>query len=276
MLCRLAGVSISGYYKYKKRKILKKTKDHDDVEKIKRLVLKHKRKYGYRMITMLLKANWIIFNHKKVYRIMKKYNLLSIVRKKSVYRNIYRSLKEHNFVKNILNREFSWGLPFEKLWTDISYLKYKWRIAYLSIIKDMISWEIVWHDVSGNQGLILVQKTLKKFKKKASKLNIDISWSIMHSDQWMQYTHKSFKQSLLKLGLVQSMSRRWNCIDNAPTESFFWHLKDEVNIAEYSSLKELEYKINSYIRYYNNVRPQRNRKKMTPVQYRDHLLELKA
>ena len=70
------------------------------------------------------------------------------------------------------------------------------------------------------------------------------------------------------------MSRKWNCIDNAPTESFFWHLKDEIDILECNNLKELEKYIENYIIYYNNERPQRSRKKMTPVEYRNHLLNL--
>ena len=96
----------------------------------------------------------------------------------------------------------------------------------------------------------------------------------MHSDQGFHYTHPSFRQGLKKLGCIQSMSRKGNCIDNAPTESFFGHLKDEIDILSCETLEEVEKYLESYIFYYNNVRPQWTRKKMTPVQYKNHLIQL--
>lgn len=275
VLCKIAEVSISWYYKHVKKIKLNKTKkilESSDLDKIKNIVLKYNRKHGYRMVTMLLRNKWIIFNHKKVYRIMKKYNLLSKVRSKNIYKRMAKKIHEHSVVKNLINREFNVGNPFEKLWTDISYLKYGWNTAYLSIIKDMISWEILAHDVSSSLWLWLVYRTMDKLNKLKQTLNLDLSWSIIHSDQWFHYTHKSFWEKVLILWMRQSMSRKWNCIDNAPTESFFWHLKDDLEISKYKSLKELENKIDYYIHYYNNTRPQRNRKKMTPIKYRNHLL----
>ena len=70
------------------------------------------------------------------------------------------------------------------------------------------------------------------------------------------------------------MSRRWNYIDNSPTESFFWHFKDEIDLSNIKSFNQLVKYIDNYIFYYNNERPQRNRKKMTPVVYRNHLINL--
>ena len=96
----------------------------------------------------------------------------------------------------------------------------------------------------------------------------------MRISLWFHYTHPSYSRKVKELWLIQSMSRKWNCIDNSPTESFFWHLKDEIDTSKYTNLKELEKYIENYIFYYNYKRPQWNRKKMTPVQYRNHLLNI--
>jgi len=235
---------------------------------IKTLVLKYNRKHWYRMITMLLKFELnIIMNHKKVLRLMNKYDLLSIIRKKDPYSKIRKADQEHRTFKNILNREFKWLKPFSKLWTDITYINLNWKWCYLSIIKDIISWEILSSQISNNLWLWFVQDSLKDLEK------VNINKAIIHSDQWFHYTHPSYSRKVKELWLIQSMSRKWNCIDNSPTESFFWHLKDEIDTSKCTNLNELEKYIKNYIFYYNYKRPQWNRKKMTPVQYRNHLLD---
>ncbi len=229
--------------------------------------MKNKMKYWYRMITMKLKQKWIIMNHKKVLRLMNKYELLSVIRKKNPYAKIRKATQEHNTAKNILNRNFGWLKAFTKIWTDISYVRFKSKWIYLSIMKDMTSWEILSNQISDSLALWFVHDTLKDLEK------YDIKWALIHSDQWFHYTHPSFKKWVERLGCIQSMSRRWNCIDNSPTESFFWHMKDEIDISECDTLEEVKIYMNNYIYEYNNKRPQWNRKKMTPVQYRNHLLD---
>lgn len=271
-LLHLAEVSSSGYYKHKKlirTHTTKPEREKSDVKIIQKIALKYKRRYGYRMITIKLKQAWIIMNHKKVLKIMKKYHLLSKIRKRNPYKHIQKATQEHRVCKNILNRKF-WGLQaFKKYWTDISYLYYgNGQKAYLSILKDMVSWEIVSHTVSSSLALDFVLQMMKKTAKKKLKK------SIIHSDQWWHYTHPEYQRLLKENKSIQSMSRKGNCLDNAPTESFFWHMKDEVkqDIKQIPTFKELEKYINTYILYYNNKRPQWNKKKMTPVQYRNHLL----
>lgn len=207
----------------------------------------------------------MIFNHKKVLRLMNKYNLLSIIRKKNPYKKIAKATQEHRTCKNILNREFRWLKAWEKLWTDITYIKFSWRWFYLSILKDMVTWEIVSHKLSSNLWLKFVIETINNIK------NINVKWIIIHSDQWWHYTNPEYSNLLKNMWIIQSMSRKWNCLDNAPTESFFWHMKDEINLSNIKTFYGLEKYINNYIFYYNNKRPQWNKKKMTPVQYRIHL-----
>lgn len=225
-------------------------------------------KYGYRMITMKLRQVWIIMNHKKVHRLMKKYGLLAIIRRKDPYSKIRKATQEHKTAKNILNREFGWLKAFRKIGTDISYLSFKSRWIYLSIMKDMATGEILSHQVSASLELWFVHDTLRNLEAIKDRLQ----WALIHSDQWFHYTHPSFKLWVEKLWCTQSMSRKWNCIDNSPTESFFGHTKDEIDISECKDLDEVKSYMNNYIYEYNNERPQWNRKKMTPVQYRNHLL----
>ena len=209
------------------------------------------------MITMLIKSEYLlIFNHKKVLRLMKKYDLLSIIRKKKPYAQMMKATQEDRTCKNILNREFGWLKAFYKYWTDISYLHFNWKRAYISILKDMITWEIVSFKVSYSLEMPFVFDTINWINK--SKLK----WSMIHSDQWVHYTNPSYQKLLKDLWVIQSMSRRWNCIDNSPTESFFGHMKDEIDISECDTLEEVKIYMNNYIYQYNNKRPQWNRKKM--------------
>ena len=248
---------------------LKEDKEKQDLEIIKLLVSKYNRKYWYRRIVMELKNSLkITMNHKKVLRLMKKYWLLAKIRRKNPYAQIQKATQEHRTQPNILNRKFRWLTAFLKYWTDISYLHFNWKRAYISILKDIISWEIISYKLSTNLWLWFVFETIKEAGNK-----VNLEWSIIHSDQWFHYTNPWYIQLLKDLWVTQSMSRRWNCLDNAPTESFFWHMKDEINFKNIKTFRELEKVIENYIFYYNNERYQWNRKKMTPVQYRNHLLQ---
>lgn len=270
LLCNLAEVSISWFYAYKKRVENKQTKeirDKDDYEIIKKMYLKHKRKFWYRMVTMKLYEAWTKMNHKKVYRIMKENNLFAIIRKRNPYKNIAKKNHEHRTCDNKLNRDFKWLEVYKKMWTDISYLYYNWTKAYLSVLKDMISWEIISHKVSSTLWLDFVLNTIKDANKMAN-----LKWSIIHSDQWSHYTNPNYIALLKNSWIIQSMSRKWNCLDNAPTESFFWHMKDEIELDKIKSFSALKSHIDNYIFFYNNNRPQWTRKKMTPVAYRNHLI----
>ena len=244
----------------------KEYRDKNDYEIIKEIALKSKRKDWYRMITMKLFNSWNKMNHKKVHRIMKEYNLLSIVRKRNPYKNMEKKTQVHRTFANILNRNFKWLKAYKKLWTDISYLYYNWNKAYISILKDMVSWEIVSHKVSSNLWLNFVLNTINDAKDK-----INLKWSIIQSDQWCHYTNPLYINLLKDNWIVQSMSRKWNCLDNAPTESFFWHMKDEIELNKVKTFWDLESHIDDYIYYYNNNRPQWTRKKMTPVDYKNNL-----
>ena len=225
------------------------------------------------MVTMKLTQQWVVMNHKKVYRFMKKYDLLAKIRKRNPYKQIQHTTQEHSTTKNILSRHFRWITPLTKLGTDISYVKLQQKWCYLSIVKDMITWEILSHSLSKTLNM---WATLTSISHLEVKYGSRLEWVLLHSDQWWHYTHPSYATRLKQLKIVQSMSRKWNCLDNAVTESFFWHFKDEIEIEQIQSFEELEKYIDNYIFEYNNKHPPWNKKKMTPVQYRIHLLKIQT
>ena len=142
--------------------------------------------------------------------------------------------------------------------------------AYLSVVKDSSTNEILSHDISTSLSLEIVITTINKLCRQREKLSED---AFIHSDQGFHYTSPKFQKLLVKNGIGQSMSRKGNCWDNAPMESFFGHMKDEVDIKSCKSLKKVKKIVNKYIKYYNNYRPQWDLKKLTPVEYRSQLLE---
>ncbi|WP_233499244.1 IS3 family transposase [Bacillus weihaiensis] len=277
-LCEAAGVSRSGYYNYfsAKSEEQRKRQEKKD-EEAKTLILKafhfKGRKKGARQFKMTLAGQFqCVFNLKRIRRIMKKYNIFCPIRKANPYRRMMKATQEHSVVPNILNRQFKQGIPYNVLLTDITYMQYhNGQRAYLSVIKDGSTGEILAYHLSNRITMELATNTLHKLKKNRNfKKTKD---ALIHSDQGTHYTHPGFQKLVKKMGLRQSMSRRGNCWDNAPIESFFGHLKDEANIKPCKTFDELKREIDKYITYYNHYRYQWNLKKMTPVKYRDHLLQ---
>jgi transposase InsO family protein len=219
-----------------------------------------------------------LFNHKKIQRIMNKYGLKAIIRKKKMFSNFSKyNLGNKLVVNNILNREFKQTIPNQFFSTDITYLYYgnkKQYLAFLSVIKDIASGEIIAFKLSQKMNLDLVLETLDNLVKKQS--GIKISKPLLHSDQGFQYTSYFYHRKLKKLNITPSMSRKGNSIDNAIIETFFGHLKDEIDFKDINSFPELERVINEYMLYFNNKRPQWDKNKMTPVEYRNHLINCSA
>jgi len=272
-LCFQAGVSRSGYYNYLNSEEPRNKKESEDL-KSKELILKAFNRRGFkkgaRSIRMILENDFnVIFNLKKIRRIMKKYRIVCPHRRPNPYKNIAKATKEHSSVPNILDRKFKQEVPGKVLLTDISYLTYgNGQRAYLSAIKDGSTNEILSYEVSHNLSLDIALNTVKRLIRRKSKLHPEC---FIHSDQGFHYTNPRF-QKLLKKKIGQSMSRKGNCWDNAPMESFFGHMKDDLDLSPLKTLEEVKREISRYMNYYNNYRYQWDLKKMTPVQYRNHLL----
>lgn len=272
LLCEISGVTRSGYYKWLQTADEPK-RDNKDYLLVEELFTKGKAKHGYRTITMNLSTEKkITMNHKKVLRIMNDYGLITKIRRRNPYKDIMKKNMEHRTCENILSREFKQTIPQRVLCTDITYLWFGHRFAYLSVVKDVASREIVAWSLSWHLGMSLVFDTVKNLKHNASMQRWSLENVLLHSDQGFHYTNPDYIHELKELKVRQSMSRKGNCIDNAPMESFFGHLKDEVDYKEAKSFDELKQMISEYIDYYNNHRQQWELKKMTPVQYRNHLL----
>ena len=235
---------------------------------------KGKKKLGFRGIQMKLREEEkIVMNHKKIIRLMKKYDLVCKIRQRNPYKAIMKKTQEHRTFDNKLDREFSQPTPYKFFSTDITYLFYKGGLAYLSVVKDIASREIVAWELSRHIDMRLVLNTIEYLKE-----NIDLQSFeniLIHSDQGFHYTNPAYIKMIKDLGMIQSMSRRGNCIDNAPIESFFGHMKDDVDYKECRGFEELRDLISKYMYNYNNTRYQWKLKKMTPVQYRNHLLAQK-
>lgn len=234
-LCDSCGVSRSGYYRYfsscaKTARLKRQQEEAIRLEAIKQAInFKKRTTKGIRQVTMVLRGEFnLTYNLKSVHRIMRKYHLLSHVRRANPYRKIAKATHEHQIYSNKVNHDFKRSKPNEVFLTDITYLKYgKNRTAYLSTIIDRATNEVVASQVSENLKIDFVLRTLDKLHKNS---NVQLTeTSIIHSDQGVHYSSPQFSTKLKELGIQQSMSRRGNCWDNAPQESFFGHLKDAAN-----------------------------------------------
>jgi putative transposase len=269
LLCSIAKVSTSGYYKWLQSS-KKEEKDHGDYFLIKAEFDKGKAKYGARTICMNLEKP---MNLKKIRRIMTKYGLVTKIRRVNPYKMIMKKTMEHATAPNVLNREFDQKEPYKILGTDISYLPYHYRFAYLSVVKDIVTGEILSWELSQHLEMGIVMNTMEKLKRDDGK---DFEGVLLHSDQGFHYTNPLYIQKLKELKMIQSMSRKGKCIDNAPTESFFGHMKDDIEMKGCKTYEEVKLIISEYMRYYNYERRQWDRKKMTPVEYRNHLLNTRG
>jgi transposase InsO family protein len=185
---------------------------------------------------------------------------------------IMKKSLEHRTCENKLSRAFSVATPFKVFSTDITYIPLNYRFAYLSVIKDLASGEVVAWKLAMHMEMSLVMDTVENMKNNPAIAIASLKDSMIHSDQGVHYTNPLYIEMVKRLNMVQSMSRRGNCIDNAPIESFFGHLKDDVEYKNCKTFDELHSLITNYMQYYNNERQQWDLKKMTPVGYRNHLL----
>lgn len=169
-----------------------------------------------------------------------------------------------------MKRRFRLERPLKNILTDVSYLKYgSGQTAYLSCLKDASSGRIMGTIVSNRNDAQLAEDTLVELKKHP----LDEE-CLIHSDQGILYLSPYFQQHVAEMGLTQSMSRRGNCWDNASQESFFGHFKDECDYRSCVSVEEIAHKVEKYVEYYNNERPQWTRNKMTPMEFEAYLLDM--
>ena len=269
-MCKIAEVSKSGYYKWLKNKDKISFEEILDYTLLKNLFFRGKGQRGIRRLKMDLEdIHSRVMNRKKIARIMNELNLITKTRRKNPYKQRIKNNEEKFYCENILNREFKNKLPYKALGIDITYLKYNGRFAYLCVLLDVKTTEVISYCISRTMAKELAITTVENGleKIKASKYS-----TIIHSDRGSQFTSKDYKDLLLNNSLTQSMSAPASPRDNAVIESFFGHLKDEVNLKGVKTFEQVVTIIDNYMDYYNNERRQWNKNKMTPVEYRKFLI----
>ncbi|GED18115.1 transposase [Aneurinibacillus migulanus] len=268
-------MSRSGYYRWlrtEKTRCDREEADEKDYQLIKGIYDAKKGRAGVRTIKMELENRKnVVMNHKRIRRIMRKYNLVAKIRCANPYKKMAQATHEHKIRPTLLKRNFDQGEPQKVFLTDITYLFYgNGKKAYLSCVKDGATREIVAYHLSESLQMELVYRTLDKL---AEQLDHSIHpEAILHSDQGVHYTNPAYQKRIIELGLTPSMSRKGNCWDNAPIESFFCHMKDEMEYTRIQSFNELKKCVEAYIERYNYYRCQWTLEKLTPVEYRNQLL----
>ena len=273
-MCEIANVSRSGYYRWcaaEGVRLAREDTDRADFD----LILEAFKYRGYakgaRGIHMrLLHQPGIIMNVKKIRRLMRKYGLRCPIRKANPYRRMVREMQTSTIAPNVVNREFRKGAR-KVLLTDITYLFFRNGKCFLSTILDAFTHEVLSYRVSISLKVEFVLETVDLLIAEHG-CTLD-NETIVHSDQGCHYTSYAFIQKLKDAEFVQSMSRRGNCWDNAPQESFFGHMKDEIAglIADCETFEDVAARVDDWMDYYNNDRGQWDLLKLTPREYYEYL-----
>ena len=273
-LCEIARVSRSGYYNWVKSETARQereVRDRADFE----LILAAYRHRGYdkgvRGIHMLLLHTGILMNVKKIRRLMRKYGLNCPIRKANPYRRMARAMRTNNVAPNLVNREFEEHGPRSVLLTDITYIPYQDSYCYLSTVLDACTKQVLSYVLSESLEVDFVLRTVEQLiEKHGISLNKE---TIIHSDQGAHYTSIKFISLLRDSQLRQSMSRRGNCWDNAPQESFFGHMKDELanEIPYWETFEDVKRAVDDWMDYYNNERYQWSLAKLSPNEYYEYI-----
>jgi len=226
----------------------------------------NKGRYGYRRITMELRNRKVSLNHKTVQRLMKELGLVCRVRMKK-----YRSYKGEvgKIAPNLLKRDFSATAPNQKWVTDVTEFSLFGEKLYLSPILDLYSSDLVSYEISHRPAFSMVMNMLDSA---ACQLPLGAA-PILHSDQGWQYQHKHYQKKLADYGIIQSMSRKGNCLDNAVIENFFGLLKSELlYLQNFDSMEHFKRELIEYLDYYNNRRIKAKLKGLPPAIHRQQAL----
>ena len=213
----------------------------------------------------------VVMNVKKIRRLMKKYGLVCSIRKANPYRRMASAIKTNNVADNLVQREFEKYGPRMILLTDITYIPFDGRFCYLSTIIDAFTKQILSYVLSESLEVDFVLETVNLMVEKHG---VSLATkAIIHSDQGCHYTSCSFIQLVKDKGLRQSMSRRGNCWDNAPQESFFGRMKDHIGdkLKGCTMYCEVLAIIDDWMDYYNNDRYQWELAKLSPNEYYQYI-----
>ncbi|MBR2697309.1 MAG: IS3 family transposase [Clostridia bacterium] len=271
-LCRIAGVSRSGYYAWIEAAPLRQIReasDSADYALVRQAYEFRGYKKGARSIYMRLLhlKPPVVMNIKKIRRLMKKYGLFCPIRQANPYRRMARAMQTSHTARNEIQRQFKAYAPRKALLTDITYLFYRGGVCYLSPILDVCTHEVLAYRLSDN---LRVDFVLAMVDDMCARYGAELdNTTIVHSDQGCHYTSKTFIRKLRDADFVQFMSRKGNCWDNAPQESFFGHMKDEIRelVAQCDNCEQVYAVVEDWMDYYNNDRYQWDLEKLSPREY---------
>ena len=274
MLCEIAGVSRSGYYRWINAAEVRKKKEEQDRADFE-LILNA---YSYRgydkgakgiYMSLIHMEPPVVMNIKKIRRLMRKYGLVCPIRKANPYRRMAKAIRTSNVADNLVNRGFEDYGPRKVLLTDITYIPFDGCFCYLSTILDAYTKQILSYVLSESLEVDFVLETVNQMvEKHGVSLKTE---TMIHSDQGCHYTSCSFIQLVKDKGLRQSMSRKGNCWDNAPQESFFGHMKDEIDLNGCTTFIQVKTIIDDWMEYYNNERYQWQLAKLSPNEYYQYI-----
>jgi transposase InsO family protein len=261
----VASLPRSTYYFEKSKRNVDLEKNKEICEQITRIFQINKGRYGFRRIQAALQNDGIRVNHKKIIRLMKKLGLKAINKRQK-----YHSYKgDVGLIADyVINRNFLAPKPNEKWATDVSQFSCSFGKTYLSPIIDMGAGDVVAWNLSLSPNL----NQTKSMLDQAFSKHPDIKGLILHSDQGWQYQHPVYQKLLLDKGIIQSMSRKGNCIDNSIIESFFGTIKNEMFYGhenDFQTFEQFKSALAEYIDYYNNHRIKKKTKWMPPSKYRE-------
>ena len=261
-LLKLSGLARSTYYYYLKQQ---GTDKYCVVkQKIEKIFTENKQRYGYRRILLVLRRQGIKLNHKTVHKLMRSMGLHG-KRRKSKYKSYKGEVGK--VAANILSRDFAADKPFEKLATDVTEFAVCDDKVYLSPIIDLHNKEVISYSISTSPNFWQTREMLQGLFDKLPQG----ARPILHSDQGWQYQMKEFQRQLKEHNIIQSMSRKGNCLDNSVMENFFGRLKVEMYYGEkFQTVDEFVHCLKEYIHYWNNERISITLNGMSPVQYRTH------
>lgn len=275
-LCETAGVSRSGYYHYLGTEDLRQAREAQDRQNFE-LILSAYQYKGYKKgarsiyMRLLHQRPAVHMNIKKIRRLMKKYGLRCPIRKANPYRRMAKALATSNVAENVLNREFETQGPRKVLLTDITYIiNGKAPRCYMSAIIDACTKELLAWVLSESLEIDFVLETVNQLiDSHGVSLTAE---TLIHSDQGSHYTSVKFIELVGNEQLRRSMSRKANCWDNAPQESFYGHMKDEIDITECLTYADILHGITDWTDYYNNDRYQWDLARLSPREYYRYLL----
>lgn len=270
----MADVSRSGYYNWLHHAQSRWNREQQDIADF-QLILQAYRYRGYakgaRGIYMRLLHQGIRMNLKKIRRLMKKFGLFCPYRKANPYRRMAKAIRTNAVADNAVKREFRMHGPRKILLTDITYIPYNHQYCYLSVVKDAYTEQVLSYVLSPSLELDFVLDTMDQLlSNHGATFETDV---MIHSDQGCHYTSVKFRQLLQDAGIRQSMSRKGNCWDNAPQESFFGHMKDELSEHQktWRTFHDVQTSIDDWMDYYNTDRGQWTLEKLTPNEYYNYI-----